>query len=214
MRTTRHRIIARNLAARFLARTWSPTTMRLQLRAALGPTTRKAQNRLLSEILAACDAAYPPSPALANLVAWRLDVRLAGLARSFGAVYTRYADDMTFSGDAEFASKSASLVDAVATIVGDEGYRLNQRKTRVMTQASRQQVTGIVVNEHLNVPRASYDALKAILTNCRRNGLDAENRDGHADFRAHLAGRVGWVESLNPARGRRLRAILDTLPRQ
>ena len=153
----------------------------------------------------------PTSPVLANLVAWRLDVRLAGLAASFGAGYTRYADDMTFSGDATFAARTGSLIEAVATIVEDEGYRLNDRKTRVMTRARRQQVTGIVVNEHLNISRASYDALKATLTNCCRHGLDAENRDGHADFRAHLEGRVGWVESLNPARGRRLRAILDRI---
>ena len=59
--------------------------------------------------------------------------------------------------------------------------------------------------------RDGYDALKAILHNCRRNGIDAENRSGHANFRAHLEGRVGWVESLNPARGRKLRAMLEAI---
>lgn len=153
----------------------------------------------------------PTSPALANLVAYRVDVRLAGLAASFGGSYTRYADDMTFSGDAAFARKTRSLAEAVAEIVEDEGYRLNERKTRLMSPAHRQTVTGIVVNRHLNLPRDAYDALKATLYNCRRNGLDAENRDGHPDFRAHLAGRVGWVEGLNPVRGRKLRAMLDEI---
>lgn len=106
------------------------------------------------------------------------------------------------------SGKVASLVSAVAGIVDDEGYALNERKTRVMTRSRRQQVTGIVVNDHLNIARDSYDTLKATLHNCRRNGLDAENRDGHPDFRAHLEGRVGWVESVNPARGRRLRGLL------
>ena len=150
----------------------------------------------------------PSSPALANLVAWRLDLRLSGLARSYGAVYSRYADDLTFSGDTELGPKVASLVSAVAGVVDDEGYALNERKTRVMTRSRRQQITGIVVNDHLNIARDSYDTLKATLHNCRRNGLDAENRDGHPDFRAHLEGRVGWVESVNPARGRRLRGLL------
>lgn len=153
----------------------------------------------------------PTSPALANLVAWRLDVRLSGLARSFGAIYTRYADDLTFSGDHAFAAKANSLAAAVASIVEDEGYRLNERKTRFMAPSGRQLVTGIVVNAHANVGRHSYDALKATLHNCRRHGLQAENRDGHPDFRAHLEGRVGWVESVNPDRGRRLRAILDMI---
>ena len=153
----------------------------------------------------------PTSPALANLVAWRMDVRLAGLARSFDATYSRYADDLTFSGEDAFAAKTHSLVAAVREIVIDEGYTVNDRKTRIMSRASRQRVTGVVVNRHLNVSRDGYDALKAILHNCRRNGIDAENRSGHANFRAHLEGRVGWVESLNPARGRKLRAMLEAI---
>lgn len=153
----------------------------------------------------------PTSPALANLVAWRLDVRLAGLAKAFAARYTRYADDLSFSGDEAFAQKASSLAAAVEPIANDEGYLLNPRKTRFMSAARRQQVTGIVVNTNTNVGRDSYDRLKAILHNCRRHGLENENRDEHRDFRAHLEGRVGWVESLNPARGKRLRAILDEI---
>ncbi|MEQ1672631.1 MAG: reverse transcriptase family protein [Hyphomicrobium sp.] len=153
----------------------------------------------------------PTSPALANLVARRLDIRLTGLALSLGGRYSRYADDLTFSGDAAFAKKTNSLMAAVAGIVEDEGYALNERKTRVMTSSRRQQITGIVVNARTNAPRDAYDQLKAILHNCRKTGLAAENRDGHADFRAHLAGRIGWVASLNPARGDRLRAMLTEL---
>ena len=154
----------------------------------------------------------PSSPALANLVAWRLDIRLTGLALSLGGTYSRYADDLTFSGDAAFAKKTASLMEAVITIIEDEGYAINERKTRVMTSSRRQQITGIVVNAHPNIPRDIFDQLKAILHNCRVNGLAAENRDGHPDFRAHLEGRIGWVSSLNPTRGRRLRAMLTAIP--
>lgn len=69
----------------------------------------------------------------------------------------------------------------------------------------REQVCGIVVNEHLNVTRKSYDELKAILHNAARHGLAAENRAGRPDFRAHLLGRIAWVEQLNPSRGQKLR---------
>jgi RNA-directed DNA polymerase len=149
----------------------------------------------------------PTSPALANLVAYRLDVRLSGLAKSFDAIYTRYADDMAFSGDDDFAGKAASLLAAVGTIATDEGYTLNARKTKIMRRSARQRVTGVVVNSHLNVPREAFDALKATLHNCVRHGPAAQNRDGHTDFRAHLDGRIGWLESLNPARGAKLRAL-------
>lgn len=154
----------------------------------------------------------PSSPALANFVARRLDVRLTGLAASLGGRYSRYADDLTFSGDAEFANRTSTLIDAVATIVEDEGYTLNDRKTRVMASSRCQNVTGVVVNEHPNVSRDSFDRLKAILHNCCKNGLEAENRDAHPDFRAHLEGRVGWVHSLNPMRGEKLRAMLASIP--
>jgi hypothetical protein len=76
----------------------------------------------------------PTSPALANLCAYRLDVRLSGLAARFEARFTRYADDLTFSGD--LARAMPRLLARVATIVQDEGYQLNAAKTRVM-HASR-----------------------------------------------------------------------------
>jgi len=63
----------------------------------------------------------------------------------------------------------------------------------------------------LNVPRVEFDRLKAILHNCRKNGPECENHTGHADFRSHLAGRVGWVEQVNPSRGRRLRRLLEEI---
>ena len=149
----------------------------------------------------------PTSPALANLVAWRLDKRLAGLAQAFDATYTRYADDLTFSGDEAFAHKTASLTAAVSEIVETEGYRLNASKTRYMRASQRQSVTGIVVNQRPNLARSDYDALKAMLHNCVRTGPRSQNLSGHVDFRAHLEGRIGWVAHLHPERGHKLRAI-------
>jgi hypothetical protein len=153
----------------------------------------------------------PTSPALANLCAFALDQRLTGLVARFGARYTRYADDLAFSGSPEFAKRSQVFLTAVGEIARDEGFALNAVKTRVMRAAMRQQVTGIVVNTHSNVRRADYDVLKATLTNCAHRGPLAENRDGHADFRAHLNGRVNWVETVNPARGAKLRALFDAI---
>ena len=149
----------------------------------------------------------PTSPALANLAAFGLDARLAGLADAVGARYTRFADDLAFSGEDDLARRSDAFLAVVEAIARDEGYRLNVRKSRIMRRGGCQRLTGIVVNSHANVPRAEFDALKAILHNCRRNGPAAENRAGHPDFRAHLDGRVGWVEQVNPTRGQRLREM-------
>lgn len=153
----------------------------------------------------------PTSPALANLCAYRLDCRLAGLAAAAGARYTRYADDLTFSGDDGFARRRRPFLAAVARIAADEGFALNPRKTRTMGHGRRQRVTGLVVNSHVNVARDDYDRLKAILTNCVRHGPAAQNRAGHRDFRAHLDGRVTWVEGVNPRRGLRLRRLFEAI---
>ncbi|MBA2390345.1 MAG: RNA-directed DNA polymerase [Geodermatophilaceae bacterium] len=153
----------------------------------------------------------PTSPQLANLSAYRLDCRLAGLAAAVGATYTRYADDLSLSGGPEVARQTARIVGGVRRIVSDEGFRLNEGKTRVQPRAGRQTVTGIVVNERANAARADYDRLRAILHNAARTGAQGQNRGGHRDFRSHLLGRIAWVEALNPARGRRLRADFDRI---
>jgi hypothetical protein len=153
----------------------------------------------------------PTSPALANLCAWKLDQRLNGLAVRFDSQYTRYADDLTFSGDGQFARAMTSVLAAVETIVRDEGFALNAAKTRVMPSQARQRVTGIVVNAHTNIARPDYDRLKAILHNCKRNGPGAENRSAYLDFRSHLNGKVTWVENVNPARGAKLRTLFDSI---
>jgi hypothetical protein len=65
----------------------------------------------------------------------------------------------------------------------------------------------VVANEHVNVVRADFDRLKATLTNCLRHGPASQNREGCADFRAHLAGRISFVAMLNPQKGARLKKI-------
>jgi hypothetical protein len=149
----------------------------------------------------------PTSPALANLAAHRLDRRLSALARAAGAAYTRYADDLTFSGDGELARSRKSFAAYVAHIASEEGFSLNFRKTRIFRAGVRQHVTGVVVNVLPNISRHEFDRLKAILTNCVRHGADSQNRAGIADFRAHLIGRVAHIASINSARGEKLRRI-------
>lgn len=152
----------------------------------------------------------PTSPALANLCARALDARLAALAATLEATYSRYADDLTFSGPRSLAAASPRLLRLCAAIVDDEGFALNPRKTRVMRQASRQRIVGLVVNRHPNVPRHEFDALKATLTNCRRHGPTSQAR-GEAHFRETLRGRIAWVSQVHPARGRRLLALFDAI---
>eukprot|EP00913_Durusdinium_trenchii_P013399 g12580.t1 len=153
----------------------------------------------------------PTSPALANLSAIGLDVRLSGLAKSYRLSYTRYADDLTFSGGPSLIASLRTFLPLATQIVREERFALQMKKRKVIRRHQRQTVTGVVVNQKTNVSRRDYDRLKAILTNCLRHGPQSQNRDAHDDFAAHLRGRVAHVAQLNPARGAKLLAIFERI---
>ena len=153
----------------------------------------------------------PTSPALANLAAHRLDARLAGLARASGAAYTRYADDLAFSGDAAWARSADRFRIHAHAIILEEGFEVHPRKTRLLRPGGRQALAGVVVNARPNVARDRFDALKATLHNCATRGVAGQNRAEHPAFRDHLRGRIAHVASLHPARGAKLLALFDRI---
>ncbi len=153
----------------------------------------------------------PTSPALANLAAFRLDRRLAGLAAATGLRYSRYADDLAFSGNARLIRRRGEFEQLVRAIVREEGFQLNEAKSVTQAAGGRQTVCGVVVNVRTNVRRSEYDQLKATLHNAARLGPAGQNRDQVDDFRAHLLGRISWVRALNPGRGRRLQELFGAI---
>lgn len=153
----------------------------------------------------------PASPSLANLTSYHLDCRLHGLAESAGAVYTRYADDLAFSGPESFARKVERFSAHAAAIALEEGFHVNHHKTRFMRKSARQQLAGIVVNEKANLRRSDLELLEAILYNSVRYGPESQNRSAIPNFHAHLEGRIGYVQMVTPARGQRLRALFSAI---
>jgi len=153
----------------------------------------------------------PTSPALANLCALHLDLRLHALAEELDGAYTRYADDIAISGGEKLRRRVHAVSDLVSVIAKEEGFEVNGRKTRAMHRSRRQLLTGIVVNEKANVRRPEFDRLKATLTNCLRHGPASQNRENKGDFRAHLAGRIAYVASLNASKAKRLEALFSRI---
>ena len=151
------------------------------------------------------------SPALANICAYRVDCRLAGLARAVGVQFTRYADDLAFSGNKEFERNVERFSTHVAAILMEEGFDVHHRKTRIMRQGVRQHLAGVVLNRHVNIMRPDYDRLKATLTNCVRHGPAGQNREAAGNFRSHLEGRLAFIEMINPTKGKRLRAMFEQI---
>jgi len=92
-----------------------------------------------------------------------------------GFNYTRYADDMTFSGE----SYPDHVKKAAKRVMEDEGFLLAEHKTRTTRLGQSQQVTGLVVNEKVNIRRAYYRRIRATIYNCQRYGLQSQNRENH-----------------------------------
>ena len=155
----------------------------------------------------------PTSPSLSNLAALSLDRRLTALAAAFGATYTRYADDLAFSGDASFARQVHGFVPHAAAVLMDEGFVLRFSKTRIMFSGQRQHLTGLVINQKTNVVRGDYDRLRALLHQASRTGLDAQNRDGRENYREHILGKIAYITLTNEARGKRLTKLFAKIPR-
>lgn len=151
------------------------------------------------------------SPALANLSAFSLDVRLSGLAERYGLRYTRYADDLTFSGRGKVIPALRELIPLIKTIIQSERFHINHQKFRILRSGQRQSVTGLVVNERLNVSRNEFDRLKAILYNCVKQGPASQNRDAHPHYQEHLRGRIAHVLQVNPPRGAKLLTLFQRI---
>jgi retron-type reverse transcriptase len=99
----------------------------------------------------------PTSPILANIACIRLDKRLLGLAGKIGADYTRYADDITFSGPETITS----YIRVFKKIIEEEGFQVALPKLRIQRKGARQEVTGLTVNDQVSVPRVIRRRLRA-----------------------------------------------------
>ena len=137
------------------------------------------------------------SPDLCNLVTARLDARLEGLARKFGYEYSRYADDLVFSTDNEEASASI-IVSAVTRICNDEGFEVNNQKTRTMRSPNRQLVTGLLVNEGVRLTRKDMRRIRAFLHRCETRGVDAVSAEIGKDAAAVAKGYFAYVYMVSP----------------
>jgi retron-type reverse transcriptase len=160
----------------------------------------------------------PCSPVISNLIAHVLDIHLVRLASSVGCTYSRYADDLTFSTNKkEFPVEIARPTDVgthlwhpgteLERIVTHAGFRINSSKTRMQYHPSRQEVTGLVVNDKVNVRREYRHTVRAMVHHLFRTGqfeiyapvetagvTVIQKRSGTLN---ELHGRLGFIDSID-----------------
>ncbi|MEM7714371.1 MAG: reverse transcriptase family protein [Cyanobacteria bacterium P01_A01_bin.68] len=144
----------------------------------------------------------PASPAISNLLCRRLDKRLTGMAEKLGFIYTRYADDLTFSASGESLRHICNILRRTESIVTHEGLRINQDKTRVLRNTRQQEVTGIVVNEKLSVCRKTLRKFRATLFQIEKEGLAGKKWGNSTNLIAAITGYANFVAMVNPEKGK------------
>ena len=146
-----------------------------------------------------CVQGAPTSPGLCNAIVYKLDRRIAALARRAGFAYTRYADDITLSGDD--VDTAHRLRKRVERVIREEGFEVNTAKTRVTTSGGAQRVTGVTVNRVLGLSRKERRRIRAML-----------HRSDPAQ-RRRVEGLLAWVAMLNPGQAEALRVQAARKPR-
>lgn len=114
----------------------------------------------------------PTSPTITNLLCNNLDRRLNGLAKRFGVVYTRYADDITFSSYHNIYDDETFNKELRRIIEEDQKLAINPRKTRLQKTGYRQEVTGLVVNKKVNVRRRYVKQIRMWLYFWEKEGYE------------------------------------------
>lgn len=105
----------------------------------------------------------PTSPVITNMICDKLDYYLSRLAKRFNMNYTRYADDITFSSMRFVYSKNGKFIQELHRIIKEQGFTINESKTRLQRKGARQEVTGIIVSDKLNVTQRYVRDIRNLL---------------------------------------------------
>jgi len=161
----------------------------------------------------------PCSPVISNLIAGILDFHLSRLAKNYGCLYTRYADDITFSTNKKDFPSAIALRDdtdehrwklgrQLLGLIKKSGFSVNEEKTRMQYKTSRQQVTGLVVNKKINVASEYRHLVRAYVFSLVNHGKytiekAAKGEDGKIKVEsqegteAQLHGMLGFIHAVD-----------------
>lgn len=152
----------------------------------------------------------PTSPAITNLICRGLDARLTRIAADLGFVYTRYADDITFSSQQADANVGRAL-RRIHYVVEKENFRVHPKKTRVIRTGRRMEVTGLVVNEKVSVPRKQLRNFRACLQQVERDGPEGKHWGDSPHVISAIVGYANFIMMVDPEKGRRFQEQISRI---
>lgn len=152
----------------------------------------------------------PASPAITNILCRRLDRRLSEMAEELGFIYTRYADDLTFS-TARDNPRVRNLLKRTESIVTHEGLAINQEKTRIVRQGRQQEVTGIIVNDRTNIDSKTLKRFRALLYQIEKDGLEGKTWGNSSNLMASIQGFANFVAMVDSEKGAKFKEQIEQI---
>lgn len=149
----------------------------------------------------------PTSPLLTNAICDKLDRRMKGVAKRFGLHYSRYADDMSFSSMHNVYHKDGDFQKEIRRIISDQGFRMNEYKTRLQKTGARQEVTGLTVNAIANVSHQYISDLRWIISVWEKEGY----AKAYARFYPKYKKEKGYIKKGEPVMENVIGGKLDYL---
>ncbi len=154
----------------------------------------------------------PTSPAITNIICRRLDARLRGLAQKYGFVYTRYADDLSFSTKGEAAEKAHQLLSNIRKVLKDEDFTIHPDKLKIMRKGACKEVTGIIVNDKPAIKAKELDKFRALIYQIEKEGsLEGKHWNGAPNLLAAIQGYANFVYMVDPTKGEPLKLRVKAL---
>ena len=151
----------------------------------------------------------PTSPAITNIICYKMDRRFKGVADKLSFSYTRYADDLSFSANGnEQTKKVQQLLWRIKKIITDEGFTIHPKKVKVMRKGVKQEVTGIVVNKQAGLDRNTLHRFRGLIHQISRHGLDNKKWKG-GNIVSEMIGYANFVAQVKPAQGNKFKAHLQ-----
>src|SRR5688572_1476395 len=153
----------------------------------------------------------PTSPAITNIICYKMDRRFKGMADKLQFSYTRYADDLSFSanGNAQ-VKKVQQLLWRIKRIIADEGFIIHPKKVKVMRKGARQEVTGIVVNKQAGINRKTLHRFRALIQQIAKHGLENKKWKG-GNIVSGMLGYANFVAQVKPNQGNKFKTQLKEI---
>lgn len=168
--------------------------------------TGRKRKYLSTRVIGHLPQGAPTSPMLANLVCSSIDTELQGIAQRKGLRYTRYADDMAFSGHFENRSAAVAHCTEVSTIISKNGFSINSQKTNIAKNGGRKIVTGLSVDgPTVRLPRSYKDKIRQELYYIETYGFpdhcERTMQKNQLSYLLHLDGKIKYIKSVEPTFG-------------